>query len=58
MPINKSDDKISKSEQDMQNLSFDLDFNILTTEMIGYDTDAGVLRRVGVKSTGALEVDI
>ena len=56
MPINKSDDKISKSEQEMQNLSFDLDFNILTIEMIGHD--AGVLRRVGVTSTGALKVSV
>ena len=56
MPISKVDDKTSKSEQEMQNLSYDHDFNILTTEMIGYDD--GVLRRVNVTSTGALKVSI
>jgi len=58
MPITKANDKISKSEQEMQNLGFDHDFDILTTELIGYDSDAGVLRRVNVTSAGALKVSI
>ena len=55
MPISK-DNITEKTPQYIQNLSFDKDFDVPAAELIGYDSDAGVLRRVKCNSDGELEV--
>lgn len=44
------------TEQYIENKSFDETFQINTTEMIGYDSDNNVLRRIGVDANGYLEI--
>lgn len=40
--------------QNTLNNSYDEDFNVIAVEILGYDSDAQVLRRIKVSSTGAL----
>lgn len=46
-----------KSEQAILNQSFDEDYNVLSVELVGFDSSNNVLRRVAVDSTGALQLD-
>ena len=46
--------KTEKTEQNVQNISFDPQFNILTAEMIGYDGTN--LQRVSCQSDGTLNI--
>ena len=43
------------TEQNMNNWSFDSDFNLNVVEMIGYDPVAGVVRRVTVDPLGNIQ---
>jgi len=49
------DSKVKFSTQEMGNRSFDSDFNINTTEMIGYD--GANLQRMKVNADGELVID-
>lgn len=57
-PTTRSRQDTKKSAQNIFNDSYDEDFNIVAVEILGYDSDAGVLRRIGVTATGALETTI
>ena len=54
--ITKADDQIKKSEQNIFNKSYDEDFNIVAIEILGYDSNSDVLRRILVNSDGELKV--
>ena len=45
---------IENSEQAIQNSSFDKDFGVSVSEILGYDPDAGTLNRIKVNSDGEL----
>ena len=55
--INQGDTKTKFSPQEMQNKSFDKDFNIGARELLGYDSDADALVRLKVSSSGAVIID-
>jgi len=54
---NKTAHKTEKTEQYIDNLSYDKDFNISTMELLGHDTDNNVLRRIQVDDSGNLKID-
>lgn len=45
-----------ETEQGLQNMSFDETFQVTQVELLGYDKDAGVLRRIKVDATGQLKI--
>jgi hypothetical protein len=54
MAITKSSSDTKKSEQVIFNDTYDTDFDIVGTEVLGYDPDADVLRRIRVDTNGKL----
>ena len=54
--ITRSKQDTKKSEQNIFNNTYDTDFDVIAIEILGYDSDANVLRRIPVTSTGALKV--
>lgn len=50
MPTSSKSNK--HTEQNIMNASFDEDFQVSTTELLGYDSSANVLRRVKVDANG------
>jgi len=58
MPINEAADSIKRTPQNVFNKSYDEDFDILAVELIGYDSDAAVLRRIKVDGDGKLKVNV
>jgi len=52
MGITKAPDKINKSVQEMNNLSFDTEFNILAREMLVYNPVADTMDRMTQISAG------
>lgn len=52
------DIKTAKSEQEVENLSFDIEFNINVAELLGYVSATEILTRVAVDTNGYLKVTI
>lgn len=51
-----TNEKTEKTEQEIHNLSYDKDFDVLAIEMLGYDSTN--LTRIAVTSDGYLKVTI
>lgn len=58
MAITEDKSQTRRSAQNMFNNSYDEDFNVIAMELLGYDSDAGVLRRVKVDANGKLKVAV
>lgn len=56
MAITKDASQTKRTAQNVFNKSYDEDFDIVAIEILGYDSDAGVLRRIQVNTDGELEV--
>jgi hypothetical protein len=52
MDITKANDKINKSSQEIDNLSFDTAFNIHAFELMAYDSVQDTLHRVSLDALG------
>lgn len=53
MAITRASDKINKSPQEIQNLSFDTDFNVTAVEVLGYNPTSDTLERITTSSLGS-----
>ena len=47
-----------ETEQAIQNMSYDPEFEVLQAEVLGHDTSGSVLRRIQVDSSGNIKVAI
>ena len=57
MAITQTPDQIKRSVQNILVKSFDEDFNVLAVELVGYDSDVQVLRRLKVNASGEVQLD-
>ena len=57
MAITKDASQTKRTVQGILNKSYDEDFDILAVELVGYDSDAGVLRRVKTNADGEIQLD-
>ena len=57
MAITKNASQTKRTVQGILNKSYDEDFDILAMELVGYDSDAGVLRRVKTNADGEIQLD-
>lgn len=58
MTITRSAQDTKKSEQNIFNNTYDIDFDIIAIEMLGYNPDDGTLNRIAVTSDGSLKVTL
>lgn len=56
MAITKTPDKINKTSQEIDNLSFDTTYNLRVTELAGEDLESDVVRRIQSDNEGNLKV--
>ena len=58
MAITKDASQTKRTEQNIFNKSYDEDFDIIAIELLGYDSVAGVLKRIKVNASGELKVAV